>query len=223
MANKKKKTAAPVKTARVLPFDKPVMILYVMCCIGILSASVFSILTAVLAGDASGYSVGGDLILLTVAFVSVFSTLLMLNEGKQKAAAAVSVPQILYGVYRVIRELAAAGQQNASVPAGYILVQFVYFLLQPCVFTLTVALLGRGKKKDLMPKICVITSFLLIFLRVSNYLNILLNAFYTGSASLGIAYAMFPLCSVMYYVMYLYGIWKAGNVSFLREQPGYGR
>lgn len=134
MANKK--TAAPVKTAGVLPFDKPVMILYVICCIRILSAMVFSILTAVPAGDASGCSAGGDLILLTAAFVSVFFTLLMLNEGKQKAAAAVSVPQIL--------------------------------------------------------------------------------------ASPGIAYAMFPLCGVMYYVMCLYSIRKAGNVSFLREQPGYG-
>lgn len=78
---------------------------------------------------------GRRLILLTAAFVSVFFTLLMLNEGKQKAAT-VSVPQIL--------------------------------------------------------------------------------------ASPGIAYAMFPLCGVMYYVMCLYGIRKAGNVSFLREQPGYG-
>lgn len=106
------------------------MILYVICCIRILLAMVFSILTAVPAGDASGCSAGGDLILLMAAFVSVFFTLLMLNEGKQKAAA-VSVPQIL--------------------------------------------------------------------------------------ASPGIAYAMFPLCGVMYYAMCLYGIRKAGNVSFLRE------
>ena len=220
---KKKKTAAPEKTVQPWPFEKHVMILYVMCCLGILSATVFSLLTAVLAGDGSGSAVSVDLILLTVSFVSSFLTFLLLSEGRRKQAVPVSLLQLLYGIYRVAREVLAAKEQGAVITAVYLIVQVVYFLLQPCMFTVTVALQGKGQRKDLLPKLCVITSFLLIFLRLTNYLNILLNAFTAGGVGMGTAYVMFPLCSVLYFMMYLYGIWKACNVSFLREAPGYRR
>lgn len=209
--NKKKKVqAAPAKKAFAWPWKMPLMYLYFMAAAGILCALIFSV-SLTLAGNTG--NVGPELILLSASFASVFLAFRYYSEGNKPMSLVFGSFQMLYGVYKLIQYIAGVTAPSAL----YVLVEVMYYILLPLSLLLFMFFYKPDAKRDIIPTFGMIVGLFLLFVRAVSYLNMFLSAMNAGSFLYALSYITFPLASILYYSMYLYGYVKYGNVSLMKK------
>ncbi|MBO2515761.1 MAG: hypothetical protein CW338_00600 [Clostridiales bacterium] len=145
---------------------------------------------------------GWYVLLLSLSYAAVFCAFLFFREGKRLPAILCALVPVLYEVVNEVVFASVFSPVSAVIYIGMPLMLVVFILF------------WHEGNKDTIPLIGVLWAMFLLFIEVTNYLNLVMAVFGGGTP----LYLLFVVSRLCYMLMFLYGLWKAGNVKFLRTR-----